>query len=463
MTPNRIVATLFATFALAALLSFDAARADEADSLASEKQGSPQATVSLEGLEASTDPPWNPAHPIPRRRAWETVVLLPGRIVTLPLAGVGWVLERELYKAEQAATLTRFSQLIQKGKGFPVRPMIASLGDRTGFGLGLKIYPPYIADELLNASISGSTKKYSSARINSKLNHFNLRWGYDWRPQDRFFGLGPGSSQRDTSSYATRIQHYQLETGASWNGHSTVDNQSRSQIRAWVGPRDVITRHGREGGGVPSIEERHPDVVAATFDRRIEHLIYGMRFRSDWRRGVPHWGEGWRLEVQAQRFDRPIKALAIQTARPDGAQFWRYDYLIETGTSFMRDPRTLRLGVRVVDQEISGNPAGFLVTDLAKLGGREGLAGFEPGRFQDLDLAIAKLTYVWPLLRRMEMEVHVETGGVYSDVWRAPTIPGLQTSWGLSLRPRFDRPIGSVGVEFSKETTRFRFSIGGAD
>src|SRR5205085_2183159 len=42
-----------------------------------------------DSLAATADPPWNPPSAMPPRRPWEQAVLLPGRIVSLPLVGVG--------------------------------------------------------------------------------------------------------------------------------------------------------------------------------------------------------------------------------------------------------------------------------------------------------------------------------------------------------------------------------------
>src|SRR5437667_5590781 len=40
--------------------------------------------------------PWNPPAAMPRRRGWERALLLPGRIVTLPLSGLGIATDRGL-------------------------------------------------------------------------------------------------------------------------------------------------------------------------------------------------------------------------------------------------------------------------------------------------------------------------------------------------------------------------------
>ena len=130
----------------------------------------------------------------------------------------------------------------------------------------------------------------------------------------------------------------------------------------------------------------------------------------------------------------------------------------------MRDPRTIRLGVRVSHQDVPHRAGAMRIYDLAGLGGNRGLYGFEPGRFYDLDMVVGQLTYLFPLAQHFELDVHTELGNVYRDVMKDPTWTSLRNSYGVMLRPRTnDTPLGSVGVDWSNEGVRFRFSIGGVE
>ena len=104
------------------------------------------------------------------------------------------------------------------------------------------------------------------------------------------------------------------------------------------------------------------------------------------------------------------------------------------------------------------------IPDLSRLGGRDGLAGFEPSRFHDLDALVGKLSYIFPLAKHLEFEVHTEWGGVYRDLIEDPTLDGLESSFGVALRPRLETmPLGSIGLDWSRETARLRFSFGGVE
>src|SRR5215471_8189383 len=47
-------------------------------------------------LAATTAPPWNPPEPLDPRRGWERMMLMPGHLLTLPLAGLGRMTESTL-------------------------------------------------------------------------------------------------------------------------------------------------------------------------------------------------------------------------------------------------------------------------------------------------------------------------------------------------------------------------------
>ena len=135
-----------------------------------------------------------------------------------------------------------------------------------------------------------------------------------------------------------------------------------------------------------------------------------------------------------------------------------------TGFSFMRDPRSIRLSLRAAHQDVAHRTGAMRLYDLSGLGGARGLYGFEPGRFKDLDMVVGQVTYLFPLAQHFEFDVHTELGNVYRDVFVSPTWSSLRPSYGVNLRPRTDStPLGFVGVDWSNEGVRFRFSIGGVE
>jgi hypothetical protein len=298
--------------------------------------------------------------------------------------------------------------------------------------------------------------------VGAALGPIALQYGFDWRPQDQFYGVGTSTSRDSLSDFGAQAEFARgiFRWGAS---PDSARAHSHLSINAWGGPRSLVTRTGRDSRQV-SYDARFPALGSATLDRRVEHLVYGGSISTDWRSGRPDWSHGGRLMLGAERYDTPIRALALRSSRFEGAQFTRYSAEAEGGISFMRDPRTLRLLVRLTDQTVGSGRDHFLPSDFARLGGRDGLPGFSPGRFHDLDLLHARLMYVFPLARLFEFEVHSECGAVYPDVWKDARLSTLKNSFGLSLRARSDvAPRGSLGFDVSSEGLRIRYALGGVE
>src|SRR5262245_1702651 len=99
------------------LIGFDACvvsggvnAAPGADSTGLLAQATPAATAAATpggDLGPTSDPPWNPPQAMGRRRLWEQALTLPGRIVTLPLSGLGYVTDKGLLLMEETAFIAR--------------------------------------------------------------------------------------------------------------------------------------------------------------------------------------------------------------------------------------------------------------------------------------------------------------------------------------------------------------------
>jgi hypothetical protein len=400
---------------------------------------------------------------MPARRPWETFVLMPGRIVSLPFSGLG--------SLARAATLHfEDNGLIPlAGSDAPAKPrrlltlQLPGLGDRTGLGGAAEIRSPAVSHlPRLSARYAATVLNYNSTRVGATLGPIGLQYCFDWRPQDQFYGVGTSTSRDSLSDFGAQDEFAR----GTLHWATSPDSARRHphlSVSAWGGPRSLVTRTGRDTKQV-SYETRFPALGSATLDRRVEHLVYGGSMSTDWRSGRPHWSRGGRLNLAVERYDAPIQMLALHSTRFDGAQFTRYSVEGEGGVSFMRDPRTIRLLVRLTDQSVGRGRDHFLLSDMSRLGGRDGLAGYGPGRFHDLDLLHARLMYLFPLARLFEFEVHSEWGGVYPDVWKDAKLRTLKHSFGLSLRARSDAaPYGALGFDVSPEGLRVRYALGGVE
>ena len=440
-------------------------------------------------LRASTAPPWNPATPerrpttaavpahapVPATELWESVLRFPGQVVSLPLTALNYAAEKSLIFIEQGDILAKGALIMAREGALGITIAPASLGDRTGLGGEVRWQPPQVGRHLF-ADVAGTTNQYNRERFGALAGPFSATYTSEWRPREPYFGPGLGAPRSGASAYAARWQSAKLSV--SWPPASAGPSVGPAlqsliatgpkgpvrgaQVSAWAGPRVTFMTNGRDPDR-PSFEIAHPAEAAGSIDRRVEHLIYGARLSYDARSGMPHWSRGWRASVDAERYDKSMEALAIKDAHSGARSFSRMTYRAEAGASFGRDPRTLRLAVTAVDQRLDEGGGTFLLSDLVSLGGSAGIAGFDPGRFRDLDLVVAKLSYIYPLVKNLEFDLHTETGGVYPDLGSA-RITSFESSFGAALRFRTEfAPFAMVGYDWSSEGSRLRFSIGGVE
>jgi hypothetical protein len=469
-TPGRFAARIISFLVvlyLAAAVAFaapppasDSTRAASHVAALTSSRPSPASTRSADGtdpLAPDPRPPWRPAKAVPRRAGWESAVLLPGRIVSLPLSAVAVGLEHTLSYAEEEGIVDLNAP--STGPSQPARIGLGAshLGDRAGLGGAIKLRQPlgsgrFRTDARLR--YAATVRGYSGALLSFVGDPATLDLDDSWRPQERFYGLGPSSPKR-VSGYATQSQWAKLTLQHALSDSAT--GRPWTIVQAWSGPRELVTRGTRERN-VASFSDVYPALAPAR-DLRADHLVTGGRFAIDSRVGTPHWGPGGRFEASAEHYG-DAGSLA---PHPDahGATFDRFQLEGETGFSFWKDPRTIRALVRVVDEQVRAHPERMSPADLAVLGGGEGLAGFASGRFHDRDAVLGRLSYIFPISRRLEMDLHSEWGEVSPDVWRAARLDELKNSEGFSVRARWDLDVfAAIGLDFSNEGYRVSFGMG---
>lgn len=442
-----------------------AARANASDPRDSARTASNPSNDSDDSLAPSWQPPWNPEKPVARRRAWENVVLLPQRLLSLPLSAVGIGMDRGLLLVEDIGLPQKIGSVT---RSFPdrtgLRVAYASLGERTGMGLRGEAHATFKmlgTRSTVSVAHSATLRTYHDTQLGFSVAPLTIQYDYQWRPMERFYGIGMDAPGADRTDYAVQTQQLNASLGYSWNRDETL-GRPRSQIGAWIGPRTIVMRSGREPD-VASIESTFPG-VSPTLNSVTEQLNYGARFSSDWRMGAPHWFEGWRVLVESQRFERTAGALHLSPGAAPGARFHRNLVEMETGTSFGVDPHTLRFLGRIVDTGIEAGADRMQIADLVRLGDRSGLAAYASGRYHDLDLAFGRMMYLFPLERRFEFEVHVESGAVFSDLWQSAQLSKFQQGIGCSLRGRSAlRPMGAIGVDVGREAVRVNWTLGNPD
>ena len=408
-------------------------------------------------LAPTSDIPWNPDEVIPAREPWESVVDAPVTLLSLPFRIVGSALRAGLLRVQQdqlAPKALRWFEL-RTETGLALRP--SSLGDRTGTGGAVAFEPPFARD-LFRASLEGSTLRYGRGHVELGPRSASLGYTHDWRPQEPFFGLGMDAHRDDVSDFSVRARR--AEARFEWR----EDEGLRRALTAWVAERRTVLRRGRDAKR-PSLEEVFPALADEQFDLHQDHAIAGARVAFDARSGRPHWTSGGRAAGSVELYGHPLGGRGVLFAgNATSPAFTRVTFEAETGWSFMRDPRSVRISGRLVDTRAADPAEPLALYDLATLGGSAGLAGFEPGRFRGMDAMLARLEYVFPLSEHAELGCSYELGGVFADLWRGARLADMRASQGISLRVRNERrPLLAVGIHWSEESARMGLALGAVE
>src|SRR5215831_6381902 len=115
-------------------------------------------------LGPTTAAPWNPPQPESGARLWETLLELPGRIVTLPLSALDYGVRDYLLFAEANNVVPRAIAVLASSPHIGVYAIPASLGDHTGTGVALEVRPPQLHG-ILSGELSASTQHYHRTRV----------------------------------------------------------------------------------------------------------------------------------------------------------------------------------------------------------------------------------------------------------------------------------------------------------
>ncbi len=420
-------------------------------------------------LAPTTDPPWNPPRPAPRAEVWERVLRFPGQVATLPLSAMGIGLEKLLLDLESRRLIKYAAPpRTRPPSGLVLGPI--SVGARSGLGFHLG-GPPEPAVHWMRADFTGNTRRFEHARLLLFKGPFGVEARQEWRPEQRFFGLGLDAQRGNQTDYT--LQRASARVLFTWPTLHAVNNADTLRARrtpaeghgfaasTWLGSRTQVVRSGHRRG-LPSFETLFPELIDQR-DVREDNLIWGASASYDDRQGIPHFARGGLLEAVVERADKPVKALAFTSARNVGVPWTRITADGQYNVSFMHWPRTFRFTGRVSHLETADGGGVLLLPDLVTLGAEAGLAGFEADRFADRDLALGRVDYLFPIAAHVEFDVHHEWGGVYPDVRHDLALRTLEHSWGVFARVRSENwgIIGTLGVDHARDGIRFSASLGG--
>ena len=336
--------------------------------------------------------------PPDHERGWETVLRAPFRVVFFPVrlaargleAGVGHFGPRFLDpKPKRAPKLgPKLGLAIDAGKGSDPRvgPAITWIGLPT-------------ANTKLRATATWSLRDQRHVRFRETLItprpvSVRIRGDYDYKPTRRYYGIG-------NNSLKTNLSYYLLEN-TNVEAALLLGSSPLRQLRIVGGYSSMGARRGYNRS--PLLEEVFP-LSTVPFARTATHeFLYGLGVdlaALDEGRD-PSRGVHGRAEVR--------RATGVRSEDPDYSQWW-----VE-GRAYvpvLAKRRVLAFrGVYTGVEPRGGATTSMPFYRLPQSAGSAHFAGYNSARFRDLQLALARVEYRWPLLRRLSALALFEMGEV---------------------------------------------------
>ena len=417
----------------------------------------------LDSLGATSEVPWNPPQAMPSRLAWERAVLLPGRIVSLPLLALG----------SGPITLPP----LRAGPRLPRDWSSRQGSGRRGVAIGpanREIGPDWAArsrsgSDLLRGALesrvsleyTATVRRYNRTLLTWSGRPLSLQYGYEWRPREQFYGIGDDAREDGVSDYASQGEF--VRAGMTWESNRERDpSQPRRSSDLWGGPRSQVTRTGRESGedllrsppsrgrtrdagstrrepGLRDPAAARPEYRIAASPPRLACAAGGGALR---RAASGVRGCTARVATRASRAPKPKPAGVLRSCATPG----RCD-----------------CSLHVTDLQAGSDRAGCRSPICPTLGGHTGLGATRPGA-----------STTWTCSWRGSPTSFRSCGAARWTCTRtgAPSTPtsgtmrslhSLHNSFGFALRVRDIARPRLVGFDFSREGRRLRFSLGGVE
>ena len=254
----------------------------------------------------------------------------------------------------------------------------------------------------------------------------------------RFFGLGPGSSRADRTTF--RLEEWSFETGLSaWAGRF-------AEFGATV---QWLTSETDSGLSEVSLDDRFDPATTPGFGTENDFLVYGGRVTVHLRDEVVIPPVGVSLAVSAERYNH---------RDADTFDFTRVVGDIQAHIPLGHRNRILALHART--SHAVGENGGTVPFHLMEtVGGANSIRGFREYRFRDTRNLFLNVEYRWEVWNYVDFAFFYDAGKVFSDADDLD-LNNLNSSYGFGIRGH--SPEGMVlRFDFSRSNEGFILHIGG--
>lgn len=309
---------------------------------------------------------------------WEAALVWPFRVITFPIKAVGLGLAAGIDALAKSSLYSRIAMLFS-GQEVPVGVSpIFSASSLSGIGLGLTFFHNHFTGQDTRLRISGKISTRGSRRfsIGMARQGWEAGIGYRYKPNARFFGVGPNTREEDQSFYT-------LEQ--SWAGGtvymSVMDDLEISADGVYLGVG------AREPGDEfsPSVSELFP--VEPGFDLTVDGLSLSGAITHD----------TVEPSVRPQRggYQRLMLARFLGFEEEDG-NFWTYRAEFQQFAPLWFTGRSLAL--RGMFSWMKPRPGTVIPIQMMMTNDEPDLLrGFQDFRWRDQGLMIGTVEYRWPI------------------------------------------------------------------
>lgn len=383
------------------------------------------------------------------REAWEHVLSFPGTLVNLPfkivLTGVGSTVGI-IYKSKIIDRINDF--LTSDDDRRALRPIYSSRS-----GAGLKLYQKDILSRNSKAEISASAgpryrQKYQIAFTGINLFresvHANISVGYYLYPDERFYGIGPNSSDDEDNE-----SNYSHEQSSIWFGlGSKLSDKFDLSTLLTIENNSIL--NGKDNDD-PSTMEMYSIAELPGLESEVWLIGTEVRLCFDSRniQGNPSSGREISLEGGIFR----------QIENHDYS-FWKASINIKQYIHLFYGRSIMFRIAGEMTEPLSDKVIPFYY--LSELGRSETIRGFSRGRFRDRDMMFGAIEYRYPIMKRRQSNIDaflfVDAGQVAADIINDIESDDIQIGFGGGIR-LWSSESESLKLFIGKSKESFRFYL----
>ncbi len=261
---------------------------------------------------------------------------------------------------------------------------------------------------------------------------------YRYLPEEDYYGLGPGASLENRTTYLQEEARAYLQTGYQFT-RNLVWMVSGGYQRNEIG--------SGKASSYASTDDVFNNLTAPGLTNPPDYLRWGTQLFADFRDepGNPH--KGFMLTLSWERFDdRSEERFNFDRFGMDARGY------VPLGSS--QRILALRAGL-VADEPTSGNRIPFFMQ--SALGGSHTLRGFDSFRWRGPKVMLYQVEYRWEPSSFWELAVFADTGTVAAPGGDL-SFSTLEWDYGFGMRFKTYRDVViRMEIAFSRETTRYFF------